>query len=362
MAIDLVSKTRDVVANVENPTFVGELEALLPDTLPVRRFVQVAKTAIRTNPDLVGADQNSLFSAIVRCAQDGLVPDNVEAALVPYKGKVSYLRMIDGVRKIAAEYGWTLRTRVVFTNDEFEYVEEPPSITHRPVRPGVERGERIAAYAVATHRDGRRLQRVMYPEEIAKRRSKAQTQKVWDEWPDAMWAKSVGHAIFDELPKSERELLDRLTVEELTENGSAAELLYGPQENGHSVTPSVAEASPPAGPQPSGGDFHQQAPAAPHPAGATGDEIEDGEFEPVDDEPEISPEEFAAAASTKVKSGHWIGQTFAQIAEAGDEGKTWLLVQMKKLDPDGNGRKLAIFLQGRCPDVWQRYVEWKAEQ
>jgi recombination protein RecT len=359
MAVDIITRTRDVVASVENPAFVSEIEALLPDTLPVRRFVQVAKTAIRTNPDLVGADENSLFASIVRCAQDGLIPDGHEAALVPYKGKVSYLPMVAGLRKVAAEYGWTITAAVVFDNDDFDYSEEPPTLTHKPARPGTDRGERIAAYAVARHADGRRIQRVMDADAIAKVRAKAQTQSVWNEWTDAMWMKSPTKAVVKVLPFAESDRVRRLLADDFIEEGStAAETLYGPVANVPAVEPPAADVR----------EAGQQAEAARDAAASapgTDDGIVDGEFEPIEDDeaPAVAAEELAAAGTIKVTSGAWKDRTLDEIAEAGDEGATWLLVQLKKATPgSAKWAPLATVIRARLPETWQAYETWKAAQ
>jgi recombination protein RecT len=353
---DLVTRTKETVALIDHPQFVEQVEALLPDTLPVKRFVQVAKTAIRSNPDLVTADQPSLFGALIRCAQDSLVPDNHEAALVLYGDKVSYLPMIGGVRKRLAEYGWTLKTRVVYSEDDFSYSEEPQQLRHVPVRPGAPRGERVAAYAVATHRDGRRLQIVLDAAEIEKRKAKARSKNVWNEWPDAMWEKSAGHAIFDEIPRAER---DRMTVP--ADNGvdDAVELLYGP--NGDQFTALEAPADPPSGDEPTraateapttdnGGEPQQAEPDASLAAGSA----------PGTDDDEPQPE-WVDVGRTVVKGGNWNGKTLAQLA-ASEKGREWLayaLANPGKFDPNFH-ENLAIYVEGALPELWAAHTEKSA--
>ena len=280
---DLEVRSERTLAIIDSGEFAERVEPLLPDTIPVRRFVQLAKTAIRTRPELAQADDRALAVQRADPVRPGrpLPQDGREAALNVYRTKVKdgdgeawvqavqYLPMIGGLRKNLAEYGWTLKTRVVFANDEFSYTEEPQTIRHVPVRPGGDRGDRIAAYAVATHRDGRRLQIVLDAGEIAKRRAKAKTEKIWNEWPDAMWEKSAGHAIFDEIPKSERDRM-RVPVDEL-DPGDAVERLYGPEGQQFSASelpaaPSdTADAHEVSG---TGGDDRQQAAADPPPESA----------------------------------------------------------------------------------------------
>ena len=371
---ELATRTRDVVETIDNPVFLDQVAALLPDTVPLRRFVQVAKTAVRTNPDLVTADQTSLFGAIVRCAQDGLYPDGHQAALVPYKGKVSYLPMVDGVIGIAKDYGWTIRANVVYEHDDlFDVVDEPPQISHRRARPGEDRGQLIAAYAIAT-KDGERIQAVLYADDIAKRRGKAQTQAVWNEWPEAMWRKSAAHAIFRLLPKSELDRAERLA--RLAANPDAFEgaladpaaALYG-QPNG---TPPALAADAPAAPEepvdPSRGpgtgwDGQQDEPAGDAAGSSPGGE-EDADWEPVDEvEERPTDAEVDAAAATIVPRGNYQGKTLAEVATTGAEGETWLLVQLKRLAAESPARAaIETFARYRLPNVWDRYQAWKQEQ
>lgn len=79
-----------------------EFEKALTNTgISVKKFIRVAQTAVQMEPKLLGDDVNrqSLYAALTRCAQDGLLPDKKEAALVPFKGEVQYMPMIGGILK-----------------------------------------------------------------------------------------------------------------------------------------------------------------------------------------------------------------------------------------------------------------------
>src|SRR3546814_12604527 len=73
---------------------IGKMEAqikmALPAHIPVEKFHRVAVTAISSNPDLLNVDRTSLFGALMKAAQDGLLPDGREGAIVPHKGKASW--------------------------------------------------------------------------------------------------------------------------------------------------------------------------------------------------------------------------------------------------------------------------------
>lgn len=314
---DLVQRTQQTVALIDDQRFLEQVEALLPDNLPLRRFVQVAKTAIRTTPELVAADQNSLFASIVRCAQSGLYPDGHEAALVAYGGKVSFLPMVAGVIRAARDYGWLMVAEAVYENDEFEWRGSDEKPLHRHPRPGVARGELVAAFAYATQH-GETLSVVLYPDDIKKRRAKAQTDKVWKEWPEAMWRKSAAHALFRKLPLSERDrLADRF--DETIEPAEATELLYGPDGTAFAATPALPSDTadaPPGAPGTSGNDrqdaeLDRAAAASPAP----------GEH---DDDPEPQPPAKPDYGATVVPSGAYADMTLADVAALGDDGEKWL--------------------------------------
>lgn len=365
MAIDVRNKTQEIVSAIETPEFLQQLEESLPENVTLDRFKRVTITAVRANPDLVNADQTTLFASIVKCAQDGLFPDGREAALVTFKGKVGYIPMIGGIRKIAAVYGWQLRTNVVYANDEFDYTDEPPEIRHRPVRPGADRGDLIAAYAVATHRDGRRVQTVLHPDDIAKRRAKAQTQNVWSEWTAAMWEKSAGHDIFGQLsldPADAR--VDRILREGILADPLQA--LYGvtktdtlradPEQNADNLSPEGSDS-------PSGAKLGEAATTDGGTSAASSPEpeAEDGVWEAVDDTPEVDEAAVEKAAQSTVKGTVYDGKTFAQIAED-ENGATWFLRQLKKTPADSSGRAaLDLFVSVRLPEVWAQYEAAKAE-
>jgi phage RecT family recombinase len=309
---DLVQRTQQTVALIDHPQFLEQVEALLPDDLPLRRFVQVAKTAIRSTPELVEADQNTLFAAIIRCAQDGLYPDKHEAVLNVYGGKVTYLPMVAGVIRAARDYGWLMHAEAVYENDEFEWRGSDEKPYHRHPRPGESRGGLVAAFAYATH-GAETMSVVLYQDDIQKRRAKAQTDKVWKEWPEAMYRKSAAHALYRKLPRSERDRDNRF--DETSEATPAVELLYGPDGATFAAIPaSPLDAAEPLEAAGTGG-ISQQAESAPIPAGsAPGDE----------DDPEPQPAAKPDYGATVVPSGAYADMTLAAVADLGEDGEKWL--------------------------------------
>lgn len=223
----------ELIGGLRSDNFKEQISFALPEGITADRFIRIAVTAVQQNSDLADqkVDRDSVIRSFIQCAQIGLFPDGKEAAIVLFGNKATLLPMVGGYRKIAAEHGWSLRSEVVYKNDDFEYSIEPPVLRHIPVAPGQERGELIAAYAVARHRDGRREQKVMVAEDILKRREVARSKNVWDgPWRAEMFAKTPARDLFNELPldPNDKERIDRIIQAEQFEPGEAANLLYGP--------------------------------------------------------------------------------------------------------------------------------------
>lgn len=205
-----------LVAQVRTDQFKQQVALALPEDVRPERFVRAVVTALQSTPDLLDADHDSLFTSALRAAQDGLLPDGREAAFVTFNSKVKepgggerwvkkvqYMPMVGGLRKIAAEHGWTISAHVVYENDEFHHelgVHE--RLIHVPVRPGQARGGRVAVYAVGKHRDGRDpVFEVLFPEDVEKVRqvSRAKDSGPWRDWPERMWEKTAARALFKKL-------------------------------------------------------------------------------------------------------------------------------------------------------------------
>ena len=144
---------------ISQPAFREQLKMALPSHIPVERFERVATTAVQSNPALLDTskvDRRSLFGALVRAAQDGLLPDGREGAIVPFKGKAQWMPMVAGimakVRRSGEVASWDAFP--VYEKDEFDYLlGDRPQIHHRPYLDG-DPGEVRGAYSVVTFKDG----------------------------------------------------------------------------------------------------------------------------------------------------------------------------------------------------------------
>jgi recombination protein RecT len=160
---------------------IPELQPLLPRSITPDHFIRVALTAVQKNPALLSADRRSFFESCMTCAEDGLLPDGREAALLPYKGKVGYLPMIAGIRRKVWNSGelasW--EARIACENDtEFEIVlGDEEKIIHIPALKN--RGPIVAVYSRAVFKSGFISRDYMAIEEVEEIRKRAQTQKIW---------------------------------------------------------------------------------------------------------------------------------------------------------------------------------------
>lgn len=184
-----------------------QFKAALPAHITVEKFTRVAMTAIQNNPDLANADRTSLFGSIVRLAQDGLLPDGREAAIVMFGNKAQAMPMIAGVLKKIRQSGDVAKVsaQVVHELDEFVWsLGFDEDVTHVPPALDKPRGKPIGAYATAVLKDGSRLLEVMSLEEIEKVRnvSRAKGNGPWVQWWGEMARKTVMRRLSKRLPMS----------------------------------------------------------------------------------------------------------------------------------------------------------------
>lgn len=147
-----------------------QFHAALPAHIPVERFGRVVMTAIQNNGDLLKCSRKSLFNAAMKAAQDGLLPDGREGAMVPFKGEVTWMPMVGGIRKKVRNSGEiaTWDVHAVYEKDAFEFeLGDEPFIKHRPYL-GDDRGKLIAVYSVATLKSGEKSRDVMSVGEVDK--------------------------------------------------------------------------------------------------------------------------------------------------------------------------------------------------
>jgi len=157
-----------------------QLQAALPRHITPERLVRVAMSAIQNTPKLLQCNRQSLFSAIMTCAQLGLEPDGVlgQAYLIPFKDKVQFIPGYRGLITLARNSGEvsSIQAQAVYQNDDFKYqfgLNE--RLDHVPAEG--DRGEITHFYAMAKFKDGGHHWDVLTVEMIESIRNKSDGYK-----------------------------------------------------------------------------------------------------------------------------------------------------------------------------------------
>lgn len=189
----------------------GEFEKVLPVHVSSDKFTRVVVTMLQGNKALLEANRNSLYSACLKAATDGLLLDGREAALVVFKTKVGpvvqYMPMYQGILKKVRNSGElaTISAQVVYEKDYFKYFTDD-SGDHISHVPDVfnDRGAFLGVFAMAITKDSARYIEVMGLDEIQKVRniSKMKDSGPWVEWFEEMAKKTVIRRLSKRLPSS----------------------------------------------------------------------------------------------------------------------------------------------------------------
>lgn len=171
----------------------------LPSHIKPEDLQRTVLMAAQQNPAILQADRRSLILSCLKAAQDGLLPDGREAALVPFntrekdgQGKwvsvkqVQYLPMVYGLRKkiMQSDEISVMQVGVVYRSEYesgrflFELGMEPP-VRYRPDL-GLSAEETadeqiVAAFSLVKFKDGSWSAEVMRRSEIDKIRNLSQT-------------------------------------------------------------------------------------------------------------------------------------------------------------------------------------------
>lgn len=208
-----------------------DLQSALPATISFERFRATFITAVAHNPDILTCDRQSVKTALMKSAIDNLMPDNREAAIVPFNTKVKdpatgrenwvklaqYMPMVQGIRKRALELGGArIYAECVYENDHFENIAgDEPRIEHKPAPFGKPRGEIIGAYAIFKDEHGVILHREAMPKEdieAARNVSRTKDGPGWSKFYGEFARKTVvrrGSKSIPNIPDKLRTIIER---------------------------------------------------------------------------------------------------------------------------------------------------------
>lgn len=193
-------------------TMTPQFKLALPKHISADKFNRVLLTAISTTPALVDADRTSLLAACMKSAQDGLLPDGKESALVTFRTKegvkVQYMPMISGILKKVRNSGElaTITAQLVYKNDVFRYWVDSDGehLNHEP-NMFEDRGAVVGTYALAKTKDGAIYIEVMTEKQVmaVKNTSKSKDFGPWSgDFAHEMWKKTVLRRLSKKLPMS----------------------------------------------------------------------------------------------------------------------------------------------------------------
>lgn len=204
---------------------------MLPSHITPDRFARVLMNAVNATPRLMLCDRQSLWNAAMQAAEDGLLPDKREGAIVPFKkGKedeggsvgnagdyvATWIPMVLGVRKVIRQSGEIrdLNVQLVYVDEQAagKFIHElgdSPMLKHQRLPPPGDPASRAVycGYSLAWDKSGNLfVPEVMFEAELmaVARRSKSFKHGPWSDplFAHEMRKKTVTKRHFKQLPTS----------------------------------------------------------------------------------------------------------------------------------------------------------------
>lgn len=204
MEVKKVTPLQEIRSTMEAPEFRQQLKMALPPHIEVDKFIRVAITAV-SQDNAIANNRPSFYTACLKAAADGLLPDGKEAAFVKFGDSVTYMPMISGILKKVRNSGEIamIDSQIVYEHDKFTF---RPGIDQAPIfEPNWfgKRGAAIGVYAVAKTKEGSYFVEIMNKDQIAAIKNVARTKTVWDgAFGPEMWRKSAIRRLAKRLPVS----------------------------------------------------------------------------------------------------------------------------------------------------------------
>ena len=239
-----------------------EFRMVLPAHITPEKLQRTVLTAAQSNPDLLKCDRRSFLTSCMKAAQDGLLPDGREAAIVPFNTRMKvdgewkwvklaqYMPMVFGLRKkiLQSEEVTDIYAAVVYRQEieagKFYYEEgSERKLRHMPLldldfRPAD--ADIACVYSCATFANGTQSYEVMRRFEIDEVRESSQTgaefdakgeprdaKGPWVDWFAEMAKKSCIRRHSKSLPQSSDIVADVEADDMAFASRSALQLLEG---------------------------------------------------------------------------------------------------------------------------------------
>jgi phage RecT family recombinase len=180
----------------------------LPPQMPPEKFLRVAITACNKSPEILECDRRTLYQAFMLAAQDGLLPDGREAAIVPFGKNATYMSMVGGILKKVRNSGElkSIVANIVREGDEFRYWvdEDGEHLKHEPTLEDEDKRKVLRVYALAKTKDDGVYITVMSHGEVEaiRNNSKAKNAGPWTQHWNEMAKKTAIRRLAKRLPMS----------------------------------------------------------------------------------------------------------------------------------------------------------------
>lgn len=192
----------------------SEIAKALPRHISADRMIRVAITAAAKNPKILQCTYASITLSLLNASQLGLEPNGRDAHLVPYWNsklgayECQLLPDYKGLIQLAYRSGQlnNFTAKAVYEKDIFEYeFGTDEHIRHIPCTED-DPGQLVYAWAMVRFKDGGSKFVVLNRRDIKRRRDKSQTasreDSVWNQHPEAMWAKSAAKELSKWIPQT----------------------------------------------------------------------------------------------------------------------------------------------------------------
>jgi recombination protein RecT len=183
----------------------SELIAALPPGTSADAFIRAVMTSAQINPDILACNFASIWNACMKACREGLLPDGIEAALVPYKTSATYVPMYQGQMRNfrrSGKFKW-IDADLVRKGEVFEYWKTQDGV-HFKHAPGEDHDAPVVrVYAIATTTDGTSFVAVLRIEEIEKIKRKSPNTRPdgpWQQWEEWMMKKTAIKQLSKMLP------------------------------------------------------------------------------------------------------------------------------------------------------------------
>lgn len=205
--MNAVTKTEAQVFQAGFSRIAPQIKAALPTHIPYERFERTVMVAVQREPKLLRVNQRSLFLACQRAANDGLMPDGREGAIVIFGNEAQWMPMVHGIRKLAYNTGEiaSITAEVAYDCDKFVVIKgDDPKIIHEPCMDPPDGAKMIAAYMIAKLKNGEVIREVMTRKQIEKVKAISRNKGglLWTTFEEEGWRKSVIRRGAKQLPLS----------------------------------------------------------------------------------------------------------------------------------------------------------------